>query len=193
MAKKTDKEIKLQNTTYWIENGIDLINRIIMLDDDVDNFTIGSKLRGLDIMVKEDPKKPITVIINSYGGECYAGLSLYDKIEELKNTPIICYGTGAIMSMGLIIFLAADYRIASKRATFMAHSVSSGTWGKLKDMEIELEESKRLNSLLVDILAEKTKKKYTKNWWEKEIEHKDKYYNVKQAKEMGIITKNYKD
>lgn len=189
MAKKTKPELKLQNDTYWLEMGIDLVNRRIMLDEEVADFSTGMCQRALDVMIEADDTKPIYVIINSLGGDCYSGLALYDAIERIKDTPVITVGTGAIMSMGLIIFLASDYRVATPRSTFMAHSVSSGIWGKLREMEIDIKETKRLNDQLINILAEKTK--HSLKWWKKEIQHEDQYYDVKKAKKLGIVTHDY--
>jgi ATP-dependent protease ClpP protease subunit len=67
----------------------------------------------------------------------------------------------------------------------MAHSVSSGTWGKVSEMENNVKETKRLNSLLIDILADRTK--MSKEFWEKEIKHEDKFYNKATCKKMGIL------
>lgn len=178
--KKTSKEW----TEYYIEYGIDVPNRKVMLDEDVDETSMGWIYRSIEKMVENDNEKPIELIINSYGGEVYAGLALYDLLEKIE-CQINTHAVGASMSMGLILFLAGDRRTAGERATFMAHSLAGGIEGKLSDMKIDVKEADRLNNILLDILTEKTKK--SKKWWTTEIEHKDKYYSTKRAKQLGII------
>jgi len=91
------------------------------------------------------------------------------------------------MSMGLILYLAGDERHSLPNTTFMAHSVAvDSVGGKNFEIKTESQEMDRLNSLLIDILESTTVK--GKRWWKKEIEHKDKYYDVKNARKLGIIT-----
>jgi ATP-dependent Clp protease protease subunit len=177
-------EEKIDNRRYYLERGIDLDNRIIYLDDEIVPDVVGVYVRAIQIMESADQHQAITIYFNSPGGDVYSGLSLYDKISQSPceiNT--IC--SGIAMSMGLILFLAGDNRSAFPHATFMAHSLSSMSGGKLQDMTVDLVENQRLNAILIDILVETTNK--TKKWWTEEIKHEDKYYSVKQAKKLGIL------
>ena len=129
--KIVSKSEKFDNTKYWIEYGIDIQNRRIMLDETVDEYSIGWIIRALRRMIDANKTEPIDIYVNSYGGYCYDGLALYDFLRACSYTTIKTHATGKIMSMGLVIYLAGDERYASPRASFMAHSVSGGTWGKL--------------------------------------------------------------
>ena len=62
------------------------------------------------------------------------------------------------MSAGTIIMLAVDlqHRSAYANTTFMYHTLSGGTWGKVKDMEENVDESKRLHKLMWNIYKENT-------------------------------------
>jgi ATP-dependent Clp protease protease subunit len=179
------KGYKYQNHLYWIENGIDIDRRRIRLDEDVDEYTIGWIRGAIDIMIHQNADEPINIEISSYGGSVYDGLALYDLLEDL-NCPIFTHATGKVMSMGLILYLVGDRRTASPRTTFMAHAVSSGTFGKVSEMTTDLKETERLNKVNIKILADRTKKSTT--WWTKEIRHIDQYYDVTQALKIGIIT-----
>lgn len=185
IVKENDK---FENQKFWIENGIDLENRRIDLDSDVDEYVIGWVVRGIRSMISADKGLDIDIYINSYGGSVYDGLRLYDVIKASTYTPIRIHAEGKIMSMGLIIYLAGDkeHRYSSPNATFMAHSLSSGMWGKMYELKIETKECERLNNLLLDILAENTD--HTVAWWKKKIEFEDKYYNKSQALSLGIVT-----
>ena len=184
--KIVGKDEKFDSSKYWIEYGIDLEKRRIMLDEDVDEYSMGWIFRAIFKMVDMDATAPIDFIINSYGGSVYDGLMLYDLLRSLDYLTVRTYATGKIMSMGLILYLAGDERTASKRATFMAHSLSSGMWGKMRELEVEVDECKRLQKDLVTILAERTEYR-TYEWWQKHIRHEDRFYARDKAIELGIV------
>jgi ATP-dependent Clp protease protease subunit len=189
MAKRKSY-IQRENDSYWIENGIDMTRRKIMLDEEVDEGIIGWIIRAIDVMTTTDADKPIEVTISSYGGSIYDGLALYDALESAP-CPITTKATGKVMSMGLVIYLVGDTRIATARATFMAHTASSSADGKLPDLRTEVAEVSRLEELTLQIMQEKTKK--DARWWKKELEYKDRFYNVDQAIELGIINETKED
>lgn len=179
---------KFENQKFWIENGIDLENRRIDLDEDIDYSSVGYVIRGIRSMIKADIGEPIDIYINSFGGSVYDGLRLYDVVKGATHTPIRVHAEGKIMSMGLIIYLAGDPedRYASPNATFMAHSLSSGVWGKMYEMDIDVKECKRLNERLIAILVENTNK--SSRWWKAQIRYEDRYYDKEKAIKLGIVT-----
>lgn len=183
-SKVISKDDRYDNLKFWIEHGIDLEARKVMLDEGIDEYSVGWIIRGIEKMIQMNDKEEITITINSYGGYVYDGLALYDCIESLP-VNVKTYGTGKIMSCGLIIFLAGDERSCSKRASFMAHSIAGGAWGKLHEMKTDVKETDRLNNILLNILAERSNKTF--NWWKKEIEFKDRYYNLEKAKQLEFI------
>lgn len=178
-----------ENVHYWLERGIDIKARRIMIDKDVDSETIGLAIRSVIKMVEIDTKHSIDVFINSYGGDAYDCFALYDILES-SPCQIRTFALGKIMSAGLILFLVGHERRAFDRASFMAHSISSGVRGNLSEIQTEYEETKRLQHEMLDILTKKTKKSL--KWWEKEIQHSDRYYNIKKAFDLGIITHDEK-
>ena len=185
MAKK---KADIENDKYWIEHGIDLKRRWITLDEEIGDVNTGVIIRAIDIMKEGDKVKPIDIFVNSYGGSVYDGLGLCDHIEELEEEGILVrtHVKGKIMSMALVIFIMGQERYASKRSTFMAHSLSSGTEGKVFEQKIDVKEAERLNDELLNILGEKTGK--TRAFWAKEIEYKDKYFNKDQAIKLVCLT-----
>ncbi len=180
MAKR-----KIDINTFYIQHGIDIIGRRVFLDEEVDEMSMGWIIRSIQMMIDIDSEKPIKLFINSFGGSVYDGLALYDLLESL---PCLVHTTciGSAMSMALLLFLAGDVRTAYPRATFMSHGLSGGIEGSMSDMKIDLAESKRLNNILLRVLSDRTKKSL--NWWKKEIEHEDKYYDYTKALKLGIIT-----
>lgn len=182
--KIVSKDEKFDSSKYWIEYGIDLEKRRIMLDEEVDEFSMGWIIRAVYKMIDMSPEAPIDFIVNSYGGSVYDCLALYDLLRSLDYLTVRTYATGKVMSAGLILYLAGDERYASERATFMAHSIASGAWGKLFEMETETKECKRLQQVLLQILADRTDK--SKAWWARHIRHEDRFYDRETAIEMGI-------
>lgn len=186
VEKIVAKSEKFDSTKFYIENGIDIENRRIVLDEDVDEYTVGWAIRAMMRMIDANKTRPIDIYINSYGGYCYDGLALYDFIRACSYTTIRTHALGKVMSIGLVIFLGGDERYSSPRSTFMAHSVSGGLDGKMYEMVTDTKETKRLNDEMMDILEDRTKK--TKAWWKKEIQYEDQYYDKKKALKLGIVT-----
>lgn len=135
--------------------------------------------------LKEEYKRePIYLYINSFGGSVYSGLALIDVIAASK-TPIYTVCIGSCMSMGLIIFISGQKRLIGKNSTIMCHGVSLGSFGKIPEIQEDLEESKRLEELLVDILVENTKIK--RNKIEDVIEKRANWFiSAKEALKLGV-------
>lgn len=128
----------------------------------------------------------IQVLLSTYGGNVYDGLALYDAIKASKTKVDVIIG-GKSMSMGTIIMLGSETRKAYRNTTFMIHEMSTGFLGKIKDMEDDLDESKRLQKVLWDIITSETKitKKQLNELYEKK---KDWFITAEEALELGLIT-----
>lgn len=177
------KKANSEDQQVYLHYGIDIKKRRLFLDDEIESFSVGLVFRAIDLMLDINKTDPITMVINSFGGSVYDGFLLYDALEELE-CELITHARGSVMSMALILFLIGDTRRMSKRSTAMAHSLSSGSSGTVNEQEVDLKESKRLNNLLLDILADKTQK--TRKWWADKIKHEDFYIDNNKAKKLGI-------
>ncbi len=133
----------------------------------------------------EYKRKPIKIMIDSYGGYVYQCLGLIGIIEDSK-TPIHTYATGAAMSCGFIILISGHKRFGYKHSTPMYHQVSTGFWGKTQDMEEKYTETKRLQKKLEELTLEKTTISKAKL---KEIlkTKKDWYMDANEALSAGVI------
>lgn len=99
---------------------------------------------------------PIKIYIDSYGGyvyQCFGLLSVMDS----STTPIHTILTGAAMSCGFMMLIHGHKRFAYRNSTAMYHQVSSGAWGKLKEMEEEIEETQRLQKRIMELTVKRTK------------------------------------
>ena len=181
-TKELSTELFYSNLHTYIEKGYSFEYRTIYISD-VTEEDMSKLIRAFDVM-ENSSNEPIHIFVSSFGGSVYDGLALFDKIRASKSE-VHTYAMGKVMSMGLILFLAGDIRHMQDNATAMAHSVSSGTWGKARNMEVDVNEVKRLNKILINILTQYTKMSTT--FWEQEIKHEDKYYDKKTCKKLGII------
>lgn len=134
-----------------------------------------------------NPMKPITLNIFSPGGSIFHGITLYDTLRSLsrKGHPVTTVALGYAASMGSLILLAGDVRIASGEALIMFHKLSAGTGGMLYEMEDDLAFYKRLNSRLAAIVTSRTK--IPLKTLEKEWERTDWWIDAQTAKKLGVV------
>ena len=190
------KEIELKERTITIFNDVDessmssAIEKILQINQSDEEWIrnlyniLNASCAKFDSSVIEMPH--IQVLLSTYGGNVYDGLSLYDAIKN-SNTEVDITCFGKIMSMGIIILLASKNRKAYRNTTFMIHEISSGAIGKLADLEESVDEAKRLNKVLFDIIEKETKITKTQL---KEIYNKkqDWFITAEEALKLGIIT-----
>lgn len=129
--------------------------------------------------------KPIKIFIDSYGGyvyQCFGLLSVMDSSE----TPIHTILTGAAMSCGFMMLIHGHQRFSYRNGTAMYHQVSSGAWGKLKEMEEDLAETQRLQKLIMELTVKKTKISLAKLEENFRIKH-DWFMGADEALLNGVI------
>lgn len=166
--------------------------RIIPLYDEVTRESMFKCLYWLEKLVNMDKqtgtKQPITFQIDSYGGYCYHGLSLISRIEKLveEGYEIIGVCAGVAMSMGSAILNVCSKRQMYRYGTVLIHQVASGSYGKYQDMKETLEETKRLNDVLMGLYLKRTK--LSKEKLEDLIVRKlDWHIDAETALEYGIV------
>jgi len=109
-----------------------------------------------DVYGMEYTSNPIKIYIDSYGGQVYQCFGLIGVMEK-SATPIHTIVTGAAMSCGFMILINGHKRFAYQHATPLYHQVSTGFYGKVKDMEEKLVETKRLQSKIEEMTLQLTK------------------------------------
>lgn len=178
MSKDTTHNI---DTT--IDNGVDIKNRTLFLDDEIDSGYENSKsfMRGLHILETQS-LDPITVKISCPGGDVYTGLAMYDALRA-SNCPVTTVGYGIVASMASIVFLAGSKRLITPSTKFMVHSIQTWFSGSSRDLKIEAEEIKSLEELMYSIYVERTDKKDKKYW--KQFD-RSKYFTAKECLDLGI-------
>lgn len=164
-----------------------LKERIIFLGEEVNEHTANLVVAQLLHLAYEDPKKDISLYINSPGGSVYDGLAIYDTMQFIK-PDVATYGIGLQASMGAFLLSsgAKDKRYALPNSRIMIHQPSSGTQGKISDQEITLREGIYLKKRLNEILAKNTGQKLSKI--EKDVD-RDFWMSADESVTYGIVDK----
>ena len=176
--------------TYDGERAFDIYSRllkdrIIFLGDEITETTANLVIAQILFLASEDPKADINLYINSPGGSVYDGLAIFDTMNFVA-PDIATYGIGLQASMGALLLSsgAKGKRFMLPNAKTMIHQPSSGTRGKVTDMEIDLRESVNLKERLAEILATNTGQKIAKI---KDDMERDYYMTADEAKKYGLI------
>jgi ATP-dependent Clp protease protease subunit len=158
----------------------EIVKKIIHINESDKHNKKLYKLHGIKYK-----RKPIRLFIDSYGGTVYQCLGLIGVMEKSK-TPVHTYVTGCAMSCGFLILINGHKRFAYKYATPLYHQVSGGLWGKLKDMEEDIDETKRLQKVIEEMTLRRTKitPEILKEKYEKK---QDWYLNAQEGLEWGVV------
>lgn len=162
-----------------------LEDRIIFLNEEVNEATASVVVAQLLHLANEDPTKDIQLYINSPGGSVYDGLAIYDTMQYIK-PDVQTIGIGLQASMGAFLLAsgAKGKRFALPNARVMIHQPSSGTQGKVTDQEISLREALELKESLAKMMAENTGQKLDKVKADME---RDCWMSADEAMKYGII------
>ena len=134
-----------------------LKERIIFLGEEVNEVTAQVVVAQLLFLESEDPKKDISLYINSPGGSVTAGWAIYDTMQYIKcDVSTICIGMAASMGAFLLAGGAKGKRQALPNAEIMIHQPSGGTQGRASDMLIDAEHILKTKQRLNQVLAANT-------------------------------------
>jgi ATP-dependent Clp protease protease subunit len=162
-----------------------LKDRIVFLGTDVNEHTANLIVAQLLFLDNSDSNKPINFYINSPGGSVYDAFAIYDTMQFLK-ADVHTYGIGVQASAAAFLLSSGTkgHRYILPHATVMIHQPSSGTRGKVSDMEIDLREGLRLKKVLNDIMARNTGQPLKKI--ETDME-RDFWMSAEEAKKYGLV------
>ena len=137
-----------------------LKERIIFLVGPIDDMIASLVCAQLLFLEAENPKKDISMYINSPGGVVTSGLSIYDTMEYIKpDVSTVCIGQAASMGSLLLTAGAKDKRYCLPNARIMTHQPSGGFQGQASDIEIHAKEIINLRSRLNQIYVKHSGKK----------------------------------
>lgn len=153
----------------------------------VNSISSSDCIESVGFWTRKRPGSDITIVFNSPGGGVFEGLALYDFLRDLRSRghKLTTKSVGMAASMGGVLLQAGDERIMGPNAYMLIHEVSSGSMGKVSEMEDALEFTNRLQEKLLDILSERSSltKAQIKRKWKK----KDWWLDAQEALELGFI------
>lgn len=169
--------------------------RDFILTEDVKSTTVKDIIMGIiEINRRDDEeeeknhlyiRKPIRLIVNTYGGSVYDGMALVGVIDS-SETPVHTYLYGKAMSMGFIIFASGHRRFMHPLATLMYHEFTFGAHDKIEGVEQSLEQNNKLMKRYDNYITQ------VSNVPQKKMDNakrrkKDWYIFVEEAMEYGLV------
>jgi len=136
-----------------------LKTRTVFVSEPISDELARKVYQQLIVLEDESREKPITVIINSPGGEADSGFGLYDMIRFVE-PPVRTLVAGLCASAAVVIFLAGEKgsRLSLPNSRFMMHQPSSATFGQASDLKIASDEIVKLRERYNQLVAEATGK-----------------------------------
>lgn len=164
-----------------------LNDRIIMLNDQVDNASASVIIAQMLYLEGQDPDKDISFYINSPGGSVSAGMAIYDTMQYIKcDVSTICMGMAASMGAFLLAAGAKGKRYALPNSEIMIHQPLGSAEGQATDILIHANHIKRIRSNINQILSERTGKPL--EVIEQDTE-RDNFMTAQEAADYGLIDK----
>ena len=162
-----------------------MMDRIIFLGTQIDDYTANTLQAQLLYLDQSDQGKDINIYINSPGGSVYAGLGIYDTMQFIKSDVCtICTGMAASMAAVLLVAGQEGKRSALTHSRVMIHQPMGGAQGQASDIEITAREIQKLKQELYTIIAEHSHQSYDKVWADSD---RDYWMTAQEAKEYGMI------
>ena len=162
-----------------------LKERIIFLGTPINDQVANVIVAQLLYLASEDATKPIRFYINSPGGAVYAGLAIYDTMQQVE-CPISTVAVGFAASFGTVLLTAgtAGMRYALPHATIHMHQPLGGAQGQASDIAIQANEILRLRTALNGILSYHTGQPVERI---REDTDRDVFMTATEAKEYGLV------
>jgi ATP-dependent Clp protease, protease subunit len=162
-----------------------MMDRIIFLGYPISDEVANIVTAQLLFLESTDRTKDIQMYINSPGGSVYAGLGMYDTMQFITpDIATICTGIAASMAQVLMCAGSPGKRTALKHSRIMMHQPSAGAVGQASDIEITVNEVRKLKRELYDIIAHHTGQ--TVERIEQDCD-RDKWMTAPEAKEYGLV------
>ena len=162
-----------------------MMDRIIFLGTQIDDYVANTVMAQLLFLEQNDPGKDINIYLNSPGGSVTAGLGIYDTMQFISSdVATICTGMAASMAAVLLVAGTEGKRSALPHSRVMIHQPLGGVQGQASDIEIEAKEIMKFKKELYTIISNHSHTPYDKvrndsdrNYW----------MTAEEAKEYGMI------
>ncbi len=162
-----------------------MMDRIIFLGTEVNDYTANVIQAQLLYLDSADPGKDVSIYINSPGGSVYAGLGIYDTMQYISSdVATICTGMAASMAAVLLVSGQQGKRFALRHSRVMIHQPMGGAQGQASDIEITAREIKKLKHELYTIIADHSGQPFDRV--ERDSD-RDYWMTAEEAREYGMI------
>ena len=164
-----------------------MMDRVIFLGTEIDDYTANTLQAQLLYLDSVDPGKNISIYINSPGGSVTAGLGIYDTMQFVSSeVETICTGMAASMGAVLLVAGAEGKRSALPHSRVMIHQPLGGVQGQASDIEIEAREIQKFKKELYTIISNHSHTPFDKVWADSDRNY---WMTAEEAKEYGMIDK----
>lgn len=166
--KNENKEKGKDKDKYW--NGDNNEIDIKVVDNHIYYYSSVNKKSALELNMKlrevenklikkynehQSHQEYVYLHINSFGGSVFSAFSIIDTIKNMK-IPVVSIIEGSAASAATLISVMCDYKIIYQTSYMLIHQLSSGTWGKMNELEDEMENLKELMNSIRKIYRENT-------------------------------------
>lgn len=162
-----------------------MMDRIIFLGTQVDDYTANVIQAQLLYLDSADSGKDISIYINSPGGSVYAGYGIYDTMQFINSdVSTICTGIAASMAAVLLVAGEKGKRFALKHSRVMIHQPLGGAQGQASDIEITAREIGKVKKELYTIISEHSGQPFDKVAADSD---RDYWMTSAEAKDYGMV------
>ena len=162
-----------------------MMDRIIFMGQGVDSYVANIIQAQLLFLESADPKRDVTMFINSPGGSVIDGFGIYDTMQYIApDVATICTSLAASMGAVLLLAGAKGKRSCLSHGHIMIHQPSGGMQGAVSDMEIQYHLVKKMQKNLYEVMAHHTGQTFEKIM---EDSNRDNWMTAEEAKAYGII------
>ena len=162
-----------------------LEDRLVFLGTQINDDVANAIIAQLLFLEKEDPKKDITLYVNSPGGQVTSTLAMYDTMQYVQpDISTVCLGMAASGAAIILMGGQKGKRFALPHSEIMIHQPLGGTEGQATDIAIHAEHIINTKNLLNEMIAKHTGKKLEQV---KSDTERDKFMSAKEALDYGII------
>lgn len=162
-----------------------MMDRIIFLGTQIDDYTANTITAQLLYLDSVDPGKDISIYLNSPGGSVTAGLGIYDTMQFISSdVATICTGMAASMGAVLLVAGTEGKRSALPHSRVMIHQPLGGVQGQASDIEIEAKEIMKFKKELYTIISNHSHTPFDKVWNDSDRNY---WMTAEEAKEYGMI------
>ena len=162
-----------------------MMDRIIFLGTQIDDYVANTIMAQLLFLEQADPGKDISIYLNSPGGSVTAGLGIYDTMQFISSdVATICTGMAASMGAVLLVAGAEGKRSALPHSRVMIHQPLGGVQGQASDIEIEAKEILKFKKELYTIISDHSHTPYDKVYADADRNY---WMTAEEAREYGMI------